>query len=82
MVKTKQKKTFSQNNKNEKENPELFVLIRDIVTSIHHVIPRSQTITTKKVQKLAPGDEIGFGERGARIRGVILLIGEFNFFEN
>ncbi len=39
----------------------------------------SQVITSKKIPKLAPGDEIGFGERGRRIRGIILLIGELVF---
>ncbi len=74
------KTTTSENNKKGKENPEIFILMRDIVAGDHHVVPRSQVITSKKIQKLAPGDEIGFGARGARIRGMILLIGEILFF--
>ncbi len=79
MAKTGKKTTTSRNNTQQKENPEVFVLMREVNTSAHHVIRRSQAITSKKVQKLSPGDEIVFGERGARIRGVILLMGKLIF---
>jgi hypothetical protein len=61
---------------NDKENFEIFVLIRDIVTNAHHVIPRSKVITSKKIGKLQPGDEISFGQRADRIRAVILMMGK------
>jgi hypothetical protein len=82
MVKACKKSTTSENNKKGKENPEIFILMRDIVEGNHHVVPRCQAITSKKIQKLEPGDEIGFGARGSRIRGIILLIGEICLFLN
>ena len=81
MVKVVQKKTTSESHKKGKENPEIFILMRDIVTGDHHVVPRSQVITSKKIQKLELGDEIGFGSRGSRVRGIVLIIGRI-FFPN
>ena len=78
MVKVVQKKTTSESHKKGKENPEIFILMRDIVTGDHHVVPRSQVITSKKIQKLELGDEIGFG---SRVRGIVLIIGRI-FFPN
>jgi len=80
MVKACKKSTTSENNKKGKENPEIFILMRDIVAGNHDVVPRGQVITSKKIQKRRSGDEIGFGARGARIRGIILLIGEICLF--
>lgn len=60
---------------NEKENFEVYILLRDIGTNVHHVITRSKVISSKKIQKLEPGDEVSFGQRSGRIRGVVLMIG-------
>ncbi|CAF3794185.1 unnamed protein product [Rotaria magnacalcarata] len=43
--------------KNE-ENPEIFVLMRDIVTNMHHIVRRSKVITSKKLEKLQTDDEV------------------------
>ncbi|CAF1512065.1 unnamed protein product [Rotaria sp. Silwood1] len=77
MVKCGKKIATSGTNKkqNEKENFEVYVLMRDIVSDVHHVIQRSKVISSKKLQKLEPGDEISFGQRGGRMRGIILMIG-------
>ena len=70
------KKTTTQDScDKDKENPEIFVLMRDIVTNTHHVAQRSKVITSKKFEKLQAGDEMSFGNRGNRIRCTILMIG-------
>ncbi|CAF4818040.1 unnamed protein product [Rotaria socialis] len=84
MVKCVKKTTAPVNTKkaNEKENFEVYILLRDIVTNVHHVIIRSKVISSKKIQKLEPGDEISFGQRGGRIRGIVLMIGTESQCEN
>ncbi|CAM4824914.1 unnamed protein product [Rotaria magnacalcarata] len=84
MVKCVKKTTAPVNTKkaNEKENFEVYILLRDIVTNVHHVIIRSKVISSKKIQKLEPGDEISFGQRGGRIRGIVLMIGTETQCEN
>ena len=77
MVKRTQNTKSAVSNKkaNEKENLELFLLVRDVVTGAHHVVQRSQVTTSKKLHKLEPGDEITVGQRSSRVRGMILMIG-------
>jgi hypothetical protein len=76
MVKAgKKTKTQNENDKN-KENPEIFFLMRDMVTNAHHIVQRSKVITSKKLEKLHCGDEVGFGQRNNRIRGIILMTGK------
>ncbi|CAM4760753.1 unnamed protein product [Rotaria magnacalcarata] len=67
---------------NEKENFEVYILLRDIGTNVHHVITRSKVISSKKIQKLEPGDEVSFGQRSGRIRGIVLMIGTESQCEN
>ncbi|CAF3284080.1 unnamed protein product [Rotaria socialis] len=43
---------------------------------------RSKVISSKKIQKLEPGDEVSFGQRGGRIRGIVLIIGAESQCEN
>ncbi|CAF3308081.1 unnamed protein product [Rotaria socialis] len=43
---------------------------------------RSKVISSKKIQKLEPGDEVSFGQRGGRIRGIVLMIGAESQCEN
>jgi hypothetical protein len=82
MVKAGKKTTTTVTNikEKDKENQQIYVLMRDIVTNAHHVIQRSKVITAKKIQKLEPGDEISFGQRGGRVRGILLMIGEIAYF--
>lgn len=61
-----------------KENNEKFVLIRDIRNDSHYVVPKNEIITAKKFDKLQPGDEISHGQRGKRLRAIILTIGKFS----
>ncbi|CAF1484868.1 unnamed protein product [Adineta steineri] len=60
--------SISNNKGNGKENLEIFLLVRDIIANAHHIIQRSKITTSKKLQKLEPGDEINFGRRSARVR--------------
>lgn len=76
MVKTGKKTTTEKLNDKNKENPEVFVLMRDIVSNTHHIIQRSKLITSKKLEKLHAGDEVSFGQRNNRIRCTILMIGK------
>ncbi|CAF1269040.1 unnamed protein product [Rotaria magnacalcarata] len=84
MVKCVKKTTAPVNTKkaNEKENFEVYILLRDIATNVHHVMIRSKVISSKKIQKLEPGDEVSFGQRGGRIRGIALMIGAESQCEN
>ncbi|CAF4268937.1 unnamed protein product [Rotaria sp. Silwood2] len=76
MVRTFKKTTTQDFYDKNKENPEIFVLMRDIVTNTHHIVQRRKVITSKKIEKLQPGDEVSFGNRGDRIRCTILMIGK------
>ena len=63
---------------NDKENFEIFLLVRDVVTNAHQVIQRNIVTTSKKINKLEPSDEITFGQRGGRMRAIILMIGKID----
>ena len=80
MVKVGKKTTTSAANNKNKENPEIYVLLRNIVTNAHQVVQRSEVTTSKKILKLEPGDEVSYGQRNNRIRALILMIGTINLF--
>ncbi|CAF2036691.1 unnamed protein product [Rotaria magnacalcarata] len=75
MVKVGKKTTIRNSSDKNKENAVMFLLVRDIVSHTHHIVPRSTAITSKKIEKLEAGDEVSFGIRNKRSRCVILMIG-------
>ncbi|CAM4819408.1 unnamed protein product [Rotaria magnacalcarata] len=75
MVKAGKKTTTRNSSDKNKDNAVMFLLVRDIVSHTHHIVPRSAAITSKKIEKLEAGDEVSFGIRNKRSRCVILMIG-------
>ncbi len=75
MVKGGKKMLNSVTKNKDTENPEIYVLLRDIVTNAHQVIKKSLVITSRRIQKLEAGVEVTYGERRSRIRAIILMIG-------
>ncbi|CAF4701908.1 unnamed protein product, partial [Rotaria magnacalcarata] len=57
MVKAGKKTTTRNSSDKNKENAVMFLLVRDIVSHTHHIVPRSAAITSKKIEKLEAGDE-------------------------
>ncbi|CAF2033812.1 unnamed protein product [Rotaria magnacalcarata] len=74
MVKAGKKTTTRNSSDKNKDNAVMFLLVRDIVSHTHHIVPRSAAITSKKIEKLEAGDEVSFGIRNKRSRCVILMI--------
>lgn len=53
------------------------MLIRTVKSNKHLVILRSTITSTKKIEKLEPGDEVSVGSRTNRLQAVVLAIGNF-----
>lgn len=61
----------------EKEKKEKFVLVRDKVTNRVIMARLDEVVSAKPGVKLSLGDTVTHGSRNKKVRGMIILVGEY-----
>ena len=61
----------------EKEKKEKYVLVRDIATNKVTMVRFDEVISAKHGAKVSVGDTVSHGSRNKKVRGMIVLVGEY-----